>query len=350
MPTVEDYYGASLYGSNDQPSSIDVNQDKLSNCYFMGDAISLADQQPDTLKSAIRFNAEDGSFDVRLYERNTAGGRGFAAVARIVHVTQEQINDNIKRGGGSSLDNADPGHEPGMWPAVLETAFAVSNDSNPSNGLEEGYQRISGNGGSARDAMFTLTGVEGKEFLLTNGAPVNGLSPEDLAFSALTGALRDKRPVVLSTATETFPAGPDGVTLELPHDGLMDRHTYGVASVFRENGVAMVDLINPLGHNRGNGIEAEPSEDNMITVPLSQLYATGQNSIILGPRASQVGGGVDVPLPVAALPRPIALTGAASPKPAESSFDYIERKASELLRNIFGPPSPPPLPTPPPKN
>jgi hypothetical protein len=350
-PTVEQTYGYPLFDSDGEPSVIDVNQDSLANCYFAGSLMGLANGQPETIKNAMQFNPEDSSFDVTMYVRATTEGRGGVTVeARVVHVTKEEIQDNIQRGGGSVLDNGDTGYSVGMWPAVLETAYAKMNDSNPADGLDEGYQRIA-NGGKPADALFTLTGVVAPTFALSDDK-LN----QDAAFKLIEHALHEGRPIVLGTGTEALPAKPGEVALELPHDGLADHHAYVVSKIYRdENGVAQVELMNPLGHNRSNGGEAEPSDDYMITVPLSQLYAGVGDTVTIGARPGEVGAGsvnAGSSLPVASTHRPGNQIGSAPTEPfkQESTLEYLTRRGVEWVHDLLSPPPnlPPPLPKPPP--
>ena len=54
-----------------------------------------------------------------------------------IHVTHAELADNIARHGGSRMDNT--GKDQIAWPAVFETAYAKMFDSNPKDGLLEGY-------------------------------------------------------------------------------------------------------------------------------------------------------------------------------------------------------------------
>ena len=64
-----------LYGPSGRPHASDVHQDKLQNCYFLAPIGALAEQQPDRIRDAIRFDSETGEFTARLYSPPNAGER-----------------------------------------------------------------------------------------------------------------------------------------------------------------------------------------------------------------------------------------------------------------------------------
>lgn len=61
------YTEESLYENNGKARALDIHQDKLSNCYFLAPIGVLAEQQPDRIRDAIRFDAGTGNFTVRPY-------------------------------------------------------------------------------------------------------------------------------------------------------------------------------------------------------------------------------------------------------------------------------------------
>jgi hypothetical protein len=142
---------ADLYGAKG-PQAADIRQDALGDCYFVATLGALAQQQPDAVRNMISFDANTGNFTVRLHD-----GDGNP---QSVQVTQAEVEDNLARQGGSTADNS--GLDGPIWPAVAETAYAKMHDSNPADGLTEGYNAIA-NGGWPQDAMQAITGDRGDE-------------------------------------------------------------------------------------------------------------------------------------------------------------------------------------------
>jgi hypothetical protein len=61
-----------LYGASGQPQLVDIQQDKIFNCYLVSSMGALADQQPDRIREAIRYQpesnrADGGVFHVSLH-------------------------------------------------------------------------------------------------------------------------------------------------------------------------------------------------------------------------------------------------------------------------------------------
>ncbi len=80
----------------------------------------------------MSYDAQKGTFTVTLYEEKAGKPEKVQ-----VEVTQAEIEENIKRSGGSTLGNS--GKKTPVWPAVMEAAFAKMHDSNHADGLKEGY-------------------------------------------------------------------------------------------------------------------------------------------------------------------------------------------------------------------
>ncbi len=251
--TADNLYSGS--GPSEVPRARDIQQDSLNDCYFVAPMAGLADLQPQRIKDAISYDPDTGNFTVTLY-RNNAG----TAEPMQISVTQEELNDNVLRGGGSTVDNG-AGNTP-MWPAVMETAFAKMNDTNPTDNLNEGYQEIEF--GHPGDAFFALTGQQGNDI-----DPSVFSTPEgaDQAYKEISDALAAKQPVVMGSLIESTGSG---------EDGLLDRHAYTVESIYKDtNGEMMVGLRNPLGQN--NDGEAPDSNSPTVDIKLSEL--TSRNSL-----------------------------------------------------------------------
>ncbi len=249
-PTYTEEHLYSGSGPNEVPRARDIQQDNLNDCYFVGPLGSLADQQPQRIKDAIRYNPETGNFTVTMYKDNAG-----KAEAVQIEVTQAELKDNVNRGGGSTVDNG-AGKTP-MWPMVYETAFAKMHDTNPSDGLTEGYRNIEFGYSSA--SMFTLTGKQGTDIFVGD---IKTPEAAEAAYKQVSDALAAKQPVVLDTRVETT-----------GQDNLLDAHTYIVNRIYKdEKGEAMVELRNPLGHN--NDGEGKDSNSATVNVKLSELIST----------------------------------------------------------------------------
>jgi hypothetical protein len=167
------YTDQQLYGANGHPQLIDIRQDDVYNCYLVSSMGGLAQQQPDRIRDAIRYepdpnNSNEGVFHVTLHHPT----RG----AVDVPVTQTDIDDNVRREGGGTADNKKGSP---IWPSVMETAFAKLHDPNPQgNNLDDAYQVIGNRkrGGSLHEAMFALTGDKGHN-LRYNQSPTGHSGP-----------------------------------------------------------------------------------------------------------------------------------------------------------------------------
>ena len=97
-----------LYGPSRRPQSADIRQDELQNCYFLAPIGAMAEQQPDRIRDAIRFDPETGDFTVRLYRPPNATERQAGQtdpVETFITVSQDDLRRNIRREGGSTVDN-----------------------------------------------------------------------------------------------------------------------------------------------------------------------------------------------------------------------------------------------------
>jgi hypothetical protein len=239
------YTDANLYIGN-KPRPKDVAQGGIGNCYFLAGLMAMAKQQPSAIKNAIDYNPATKNFEVTFYP---------SGVKKTVVVTQAELKDNIQRGGGGIVDNTG-GRSP-IWASVMETAFAKSRDSNPKDGLDQGYNAI-GAGGYGSEGLYNLTGS-----LVRNErvAGLNNSQQNDLALT-IQKAIIKGQPITLSVASETTGK---------PQDHLRDNHAYSVEAVYRDaKGQWLVDLRNPWGHNKNIGEGANSNNAN-IGVSLNRL-------------------------------------------------------------------------------
>ena len=251
---------ADLYGKGG-PTAADIRQDALGDCYFVATLGALANQRPDLIRNAISYDAKTGDFTVKLHD----GGKEKSIV-----VTQADLAYNVSRQGGSTIDNT--GKDGPAWPAVIETAFAKMKDSNPADGLKQGFDRIGG-GGWAPDALETITGSRGTEFGYSKGF----FESEDAAIGKLgkqiDAALGNGRPLTLSTDPERRSLWQMAFGGE-KQDGLVDDHVYVVEGARKTaDGDYVLTLRNPWGTNAG--VEGGSVTGPTIDVSLKTLVETG---------------------------------------------------------------------------
>jgi len=248
--TEENLYSGS--GAKDLPKGQDIRQDTFMDCYYIAVLGATADRQPDRIKDAISYDAQKGTFTVTLYEEKAGKPEKVQ-----IEVTQAEIEENIKRGGGSTLDNT--GKKTPVWPAVMEAAFAKMHDTNHADGLQQGYDAIAG--GWSRQAMYALTGEKGTDIGLAE-AKTQGT---DKVFERVRDAIAEGRAVTLST-------DPEPGTKQ---DGLNDNHVYMVDRIYKDKaGQVMVELRNPYARNDyvGEGLDTKSPK---VTVKLDDVISTG---------------------------------------------------------------------------
>ena len=255
---------AQLYNKGG-PSEADIQQDALGDCYFVATLGAVAKQNPTAIRNMISYDKTTREFTVTLHD---SSGK-----PQQIKVTQAEVMDNIvSRHGGSTADNT--GQFKATWPAVIETAYAKQHDSNPADGLTEGYNAIA-NGGFPRDAMQAITGDRGSEITYGKSWFEGEGSALDREAGQINAALGNGRPVTLWTVPENRSfidaiLGHDGT-----QDGLADNHVYMVDGVHKNaDGEWMVTLRNPWNTNANVG-EGKDTNSATIDVPLRTLADTG---------------------------------------------------------------------------
>ena len=249
-----------LYGKGG-PTGADIRQDALGDCYFVATLGALANARPDTIRNAIKYDAGTGNFQVTLHN----GGK-----SSTVTVTQADLAYNISRQGGSTVDNT--GKDTPAWPAVMETAFAKLKDTNPGNGLKEGFDKIGG-GGWAPDALETITGSRGTELHYSQGFFESQDSAIGKLGKQIDAALGNGRPLTLSTDPEKRSLWEAITGGEGKQDGLVDNHVYMVEGIRKNGDDYTLTLRNPWGTNAG--VEGGKVNGATIEVSLKTLVETG---------------------------------------------------------------------------
>jgi len=352
------YTDQQLYGANGQPQSIDIKQDLVFNCYLVSSMGALAEQQPNRIREAIRYqpdtnHPDGGVFNVTLHHP----ARGPVEVP----VTQADIEHNIQKRGGGTADNKSGSP---IWASVMETAFAKLYDPDPQNkSLDDAYKVIGSEtrGGSLHEAMFALTGEIGHNLRYGNApkgssAPPgnNGEAPPfdvplhnsnitrfsdaNGAYTLLRGALDADKAVTLSTRNAAA------------NDGLMPHHAYIVTDIEqreKKDGASAIwiTLRNPYAHNQNSPAEKNDTSKPHITVSLDKMLDNGVlGEFNLGPAPrvlTQQQGTPEQAVPVQSIPTESAPSPPASqptpPAPA-SAFDIAQRDhpGHERFRQALG--------------
>lgn len=275
----------SLY-KGDSPKPSDIRQDSIGDCYYVSAIGSLAQQNPKAIQDAISYDPSTDSFNVTMYRKEPQAlpFPHMATKAVTINVTQEELAYNLTRKGGSTVDN-NPCKDGASWPMVMETAYAKMHDSDPADGLKEGFDKI-GRGGWPGDAMFAVTGKDSRTVSfdegLTSFLPTYDLK-KNAIYNQVDDALESGKPVTLSVKDESLIARISG-----KQDNLVDNHAYMVTDIRRdENGEVWVKLRNPWGHNNdGEGTDSSNAE---VEVKLSDLHASGTMTGI-GAWGFEIGG------------------------------------------------------------
>lgn len=260
-----------LWGKNGQPDPGDVEQKKFGDCYFVAAAGAVALQTPDLIRNAIAFDESSGQFSVRLFHN----GKWTRSL-----VSQNELRDNLKEGGGSSYASAKPNAGGGLWPAVYEVAYAKLRWGN----WEHGSARLR-QGGDPADALQAITG-ELPRTIFSRQVESAGMQ---IVAREINAELKAGKRVLLATnedplsdiaadvkARFTGSDAPRGTRA----DGVVGNHVYMVVAV-RYDALAddaRIRLINPWGNNQvhgplGHKREGEWSQQAEIEISLRKLIA-----------------------------------------------------------------------------
>jgi len=266
-----------LYGPNGQPQAADIGQKLLGDCYFVGPMGALANQQPDRIRDAIQYEPKTSTFTVTMYQHGHGGFLGLQDEPKPIQIEVSQADlqtdfrrsDNLPKGHGEN-------HKP-IWPAVMETAYAkLAQQKNET--LDDGFDHI-GNGGYPKNAVYTLTGETATRL---SAHDAKQASP-DKVFEQLDGALKDGRPVILST----------NYMKSKPSDGLVQGdngsgHVYILEGVSKDaQGHVELTLRNPWGHNYAPGWGIN-STSPTVNVDLKTVLESGHvDELEMGPKPRQ---------------------------------------------------------------
>ncbi|MCB9385860.1 MAG: hypothetical protein H6509_14720 [Bryobacterales bacterium] len=248
-----------------KPAARDIKQDVFGDCYFVATLAAVAFEDPAMIQSAIYYDAKSEQFRVRLYETNGA--------RKYIWVTQAELHDNVRRQGGSYVDNN--GKYERIWPCVIETAYAKMHDKNPADGLGQGYKAII-SGGWPWDGMMAITGNKGNTIKYKQYPKLGANGSLEVLGARVAAALNSHKSVTLWSVPERDPRNfvEKLFGVKIPQDGLVDNHVYTVLAITRNGTDWTVKVRNPWGTNMGVG-EGQDKASAYMTVSLRKLVTTG---------------------------------------------------------------------------
>jgi hypothetical protein len=146
---------------HETPSSKDVDQGRLNDCYVLAPAAALADADPKAIMAMFSpHEPNQPNYTVRLFKKH-----GHDLVP--VHVTIDTFmpsHGDLDKGTGTPLYDgktnvnnhlSTKSHTTPLWPLILEKAFAQLHQAD-----DAGYETLD-KGGVAANAMSTITGRHG---------------------------------------------------------------------------------------------------------------------------------------------------------------------------------------------
>jgi Calpain family cysteine protease len=335
------YTNQDLYGTNGEPQLVDIRQDKLYNCYLVSSMGALAEQQPDRICDAIRFepdpnNPNTGVFHVALHHPT----RGRVEVP----VTQADVEYNIQREGGGTADNRKGSP---LWPTVMEAAFAKLHDPNPNNvDKKDAYDVIADprRGGNLHEAMFALTGDKGHNLRYDqspkgHSGPPGSASTKDeqrpsfnmklyeknvtrfddanSAYTKINEALGSANPVTLSTRNANV------------NDGIAPHHAFIVTGIEQRekkdgSNETFITMRNPYANNNNKPEESKDTSKPSITVSLDKMLRDDVfGEINIGPARRVQTQQQSTPSPTPEQATPLQAT---PPQPAPSQTAPTQNK------------------------
>jgi hypothetical protein len=249
-----------LYRRGALPHPADIVQKKLSNSWFSVPLGSLAQQCPDLVASSIRVNADGTFVRARLFD---AQGR-----PQWITVTQQDIEENIRRAGGSQLGDVDgqppQGGEPvSAWVAVMEAAASNAfmdkkhGDKKTAQDYERGYSMLD-LPRQANDGTHLLTGQHVRHMDFQSPKEFSGASKQeriDKVYDMLEKATKPGggcMAFVQIGREENIEDSQErralGMALHGAKDGIAGGESYMVVGVhIDENGQKAVFLRSPFG-------------------------------------------------------------------------------------------------------
>ncbi|MGV3624300.1 MAG: C2 family cysteine protease [Archangium sp.] len=222
----------------------DVIQGSIANCYMVSAFSSLAQQNPDAIKNAIRQNA-DGTYDVRFFEKS--GYNSYRPVT-------VKVDGDLPTEFGTTAKYGKARDPKEQWITVLEKAYAQ---------WKGGYEAI-GNGGNAGTVFEALTGKPPSWTSTSSSTP-------DQVFSRLSTAISTGKPVTAGTHGKDSGVDYNGT-------GVYAWHAYTVLGTSTEGTQKYVELRNPWGRSEHG---SDGKDDGIFKMKLEDFVKL-YNSINIG--------------------------------------------------------------------
>ena len=216
----------------------DVVQGSIANCYMVGAFSAVAQANPDTIKNAMKENA-DGTVTVRFYEKSTGGAM------KPVDVT---IDKDLPTTSFGSQRYAKGRDSKELWVGLLEKAYAQ---------WKGGYEPI-GNGGYPGEVIASLTGK-------STSYSSNKYTDANTLFTNIKNGAANHKAMTSPTFGEDSGVKYDGT-------GVHAWHVYTVLGAVEEGGTKYVQLRNPWGNNEPGNDGKDDGSFKMKLEDFTKLY------------------------------------------------------------------------------
>lgn len=151
---------ASLWGSG--PSSADVNQGGMGDCYFLASLAAFAQEKPSVLTDSA-VDMGDGTYVVRFFKGSQA-----------VYV---RVSNDLSTGPYGGYEYAHPGSSATIWAPIMEKAFAYfRSGANSYNSVDGGWMGEVYSDLGVRSSNFWLTSTEQSFYRMVSSALAHGLA------------------------------------------------------------------------------------------------------------------------------------------------------------------------------
>ncbi|PZO63832.1 MAG: hypothetical protein DI635_07420 [Pseudoxanthomonas suwonensis] len=258
-----------LWGADGRPGGNDIQQKSLGDCFLVAAAGSVAQQTPDVIRSGIRYDAQSGSFSVRLFK----DGQWTS-----VSVTQAELHQNLEARGGSTFRIGEAETSGAIWPAIYEVGYAKQ-----LAGSWEAGKTMLDKGGDPADALHAITG---EDPITVRASELDGLPPQQIV-DRIHAELADGRRIVMTTKPDPGQGQDDPSALDTARflvdlaqrpgtvdDGVVGRHAYMVfgARLDPDTGEVMLRVRNPHGNNNNvDPIQKKPNPEAENEISLQRL-------------------------------------------------------------------------------
>jgi hypothetical protein len=227
----------------DGPTSADVQQGQLGDCYFPASMAAIAQANPELITKLIKDNG-DGTYTVTFKQKDWATGK-----SKDVPVKVDGDLYSRSYGGalyGHSSNSTDP-KKMELWFPLVEKAYAQ---------LKGSYDTI-GNGGHMSDVFEDVTGSSAS-YLNVNSSP-------DRAWNQIVASVDAHKPVGAGTYGESEEA-------RYTNSGVYADHAYSILGYEKSGTDRFVILRNPWGESEPAGNGANDGVFKLKLQDFTKLY------------------------------------------------------------------------------